>query len=136
MKSSIKSIFACLLIIFTRIVFADSSYKVIHCNEGVKYDCSDCDSKRVDKRMHSFIIQKNKNSVIIDQFEKGMRVHSFTLNKCIIGDQMNWMCHIPIGNNNDIYEETITHKMERGFYEFKSSSPQGQARFCGIRTAN
>lgn len=136
MNFSMQYLLACLLISFTSLVFADGSYKIMQCNEGIKYDCSDCDSKRIDKKMHSFIINKSKNTVIFDEREKGIQVNSFRSNKCIITDQMNWMCYISIENNNDMYEETITHKMERGFYEFKASSPQGQARYCGIRTAN
>jgi len=136
MKISSKLIFLFLLIIYVKFSFAEELFKIIHCHKGARYDCTDCDPIRVATTKDSFTILKSKSSVIIDTFENGKRTSSFTLRNCIISDKFNWLCYLPIKNSNDDYDETITHKMERGFYEFKASSQLGQVRYCGIRAAN
>ncbi len=136
MKSIIQLILLLCLTVNANHAFAETRKALTHCNSGVRYDCSDCNANSKTNVVNTFKIAKYTESVMIKQSTDGTKSKAFIVNKCMIVDDKNWLCYLPLNDPNDMYEETITHKMERGYYEFKASSPQGTARYCGTPIEN
>ena len=95
----------------------DKEYEVYLCsNRTDSISCTDS-CKKNEKLNFTFIVNKEKSSVLSVTYLDGVQKESTTLNNCSIFNEKNWDC---LKNDKDNSEMETISKMTNGIYSYSN----------------